>query len=41
MLGDNREHSRDSRYFGSIRGEAIIGKAEFKVSLSKGIDPIN
>ena len=29
-FGDNREHSRDSRAFGPIKKETIIGKALFK-----------
>lgn len=30
LLGDNRPHSRDSREFGSIKEEAIIGRAFFR-----------
>lgn len=29
-LGDNRSHSRDSREFGPIKSESIVGKAFFK-----------
>jgi signal peptidase I len=29
-LGDNRPHSRDSREFGPIKKEAIVGRAAFK-----------
>ena len=27
ILGDNRDHSEDSRTFGFVRGDAIIGRA--------------
>jgi signal peptidase I len=28
MMGDNRDNSRDSRYFGFMEGRAIVGKAK-------------
>ncbi len=31
LVGDNRENSYDSRIFGSISGDRIIGKAYFKI----------
>lgn len=31
VMGDNRENSLDSRYFGSIDKEYILGKAEYKI----------
>ncbi|MCU0499108.1 MAG: signal peptidase I [Anaerolineae bacterium] len=30
MMGDNRNHSRDSRVFGPVRREAIVGEAVFR-----------
>jgi len=29
MLGDNLTHSRDSRHFGQIRQDSVVGKAQF------------
>ena len=29
MMGDNRQYSNDSRYFGPVHEENIIGKAVF------------
>jgi signal peptidase I len=31
VMGDNREHSYDSRYFGPIRENTIVGRAFFRI----------
>jgi len=30
VLGDNREHSRDSRYFGPLNRRYLIGRVMFR-----------
>jgi signal peptidase I len=35
MLGDNRNHSKDSRYWGFLPDDFIVGKAVLKFSLNK------
>ena len=34
MMGDNRNHSNDSRYYGPVKGDKIIAKALFRWSPS-------
>jgi len=36
MMGDNRDNSRDSRFFGSVPREAIMGKA---LAVALSVDP--
>ena len=31
VMGDNREHSYDSRYFGPIKSDTIVGRAFFRI----------
>ena len=31
VLGDNREHSEDGRYFGAIKDYQLVGKSKFKI----------
>jgi signal peptidase I len=31
VMGDNREHSFDSRYFGTIDEDAIVGRAFLRI----------
>ncbi len=31
VMGDNREHSYDSRYFGPIKEDTIVGRAFFRI----------
>jgi len=31
VMGDNREDSRDSRFFGPIKGSTIVGRTVFRV----------
>jgi signal peptidase I len=40
LLGDNREHSSDSRFFGSVDKKYIVGKAWVSIYPSKGIEII-
>lgn len=40
LLGDNREHSSDSRFFGSVDRKYITGKAWVAVYPTKGIELI-
>ncbi len=40
LLGDNREHSSDSRFFGAVQKKYIVGRAWIAIYPTKGVEII-